>query len=646
MYCIAIFCTLRRAMRPNCCLRLCRAMVLSVLFMCCAGARYQQENLMKTYFVSTALASGIILSIASAHADQTSKQLDSVQVTGSRVSRSIDQSTSSVTVIDRDAIEKSRSIDVLDLLSRQVGIDMVRTGGSGSQNSLFMRGGNSNHALVLIDGIRVNSATQGLFDFAHLPLANIERIEIVRGPRASVWGSDAISGVIQIFTRAPQGVVAELRGGSYGRIGGDAGFGTEGEKSGFGIIAGIDDVQGFSSTNANNLWSFDPDNDGYRNEHVSLNAFTQLGSQMLKFSGIATQGDVEFDQGLTHADNHSWSGVLSGPISGRWSHNLSFGQSYEKLDTPAYVSTYGSQRSSIDWSNIIGLGGESQLVLGANWAEEEGYSNGYAGQEFKQTRSNAGVFAVLSGQWQSQHVELASRYDDNQQYGSQLTSSLGWSWQINADNRLRASWGQGFRAPNFNELYYPGFGGYYQGNPDLNPEQSDSFELGYVVALSKTVNAEFSAYKSKVDDLISFEGVNNQAININKADIEGAEAELNGTIGAWQWRSNATWTQAVNADTGQALLRRPKLKGFASLVYQFSNQANIGTELSAYSSRADFGTTLPGYGRIDLTASYPFSTSWRIEGRIENLLDRDYQLADGYNTPGQSFFIRLNYQTK
>ena len=595
------------------------------------------------YPIHTTILSSALFFALQAHAEDASRTLDRVQVTGNRIAQAAGDAAHSITVLERADIEASRSIDVIDLLGKQTGIDVVRTGGTGSQNSIFIRGGNSNHALILIDGMRVNSATQGLFDFAHLPLALIERIEIVRGPRASVWGSDALSGVIQIFTRAPDSAHAEMRLGSYRRAGLDAGTGIAGDKGRFAVSAGFDTFDGFSATTPDNVWSYDPDNDGYRNEHAALQAGTRLGSQSLAFTGIATRGDVEFDQGRTQADNHSWNVALSGALNDTWQHRLSLGQSYEKLDTPAYASVYGSRRKSLDWSNTLALK-NGTMAFGLNASEESGYSNGWSGPEFKETRDNHGLFGVWNGSYGRQTLELASRWDDNSQFGSRMTSSAAWALQVTPDSRLRASWGQGFRAPNFNELYYPGFFGSFAGNPDLDPERSQSLEVGYSHTFSNALRAEFSAYRSRVDDLIAFEGPDNQAVNIQKARIKGAEAELSGSAGAWLWRTQATWTQAVNESTGNALLRRPKIKGLVDVRYRFESGTELGLEVSGTGKRPDFGNTLPGYGRIDLSASWPLSVRWRLEGRLENLTDHDYRLVDGYATPGRSLFLRLNYQ--
>ena len=600
---------------------------------------------MKTNKLSP-LSSALLLAITlPCHAQEASTTLDKVQVTGNRLPQATADSVHAVTVLTRADIEASQAVDVIDLLTRQTGIDIVRTGGSGAQNSLFMRGGNSNHTLILIDGIRVNSATQGLFDFAHLPLAMIERIEIVRGPRAAVWGSDALSGVVQIYTRTPESFNAELRAGSYGRTGADAGIGFGSAENRFGITAGFDSLNGFSATNAD-AWGYNPDKDGYNNRHLALQSRHEFGQYTFAFSGLATSGDIEFDQGRTLADNRSWSASLTGPIADDWNHSLVYGQTYEKLDTPAFEGVYGSQRRSLDWSNVVQSGQASQFGFGVNWAEESGYSNSYGSSEFKQDRRNIGAYGVFNSQWQNHRFELASRYDDNQQYGSNLTSSAGWSWQLSPESRLRATWGQGFRAPNFNELYYPGYFGFYAGNPNLDPERSNALEIGFETSLGAHARMVLSGYSSRVDDLISFSGPNGQAINISKADIRGAEAEFSGEHENWHWRANATWTQALNAETQQPLLRRPRLKANTDVSYRFANQSSIGAEFSAFSDRADVGGSLPGYSRLDLTASLPISDNWQVEARLENLFDRDYQLLDGFNTPGKSFLIRMRYPVK
>ena len=216
-----------------------------------------------------------ISSSLSAYGDEA-QTLDTVLVTANRSEVTSNKTLASVTVITRADIEKSQVPDVADLLSQQAGLDIVRSGGSGTNVSVFTRGSNSNHTLILINGVRVNTAVQGSYDFSSLPLALIERIEIVRGPRAALWGSDAIGGVIQIFTRE-RGSFAEFRAGSYGRAEFDVGFGLGDEANNFGAAFGYGSSDGFSATNSNISYGFDPDNDGYENSHLLLNGKMTIG---------------------------------------------------------------------------------------------------------------------------------------------------------------------------------------------------------------------------------------------------------------------------------------------------------------------------------------------------------------------------------
>jgi vitamin B12 transporter len=591
----------------------------------------------------SALAAAIAFSLCGNVLAQT---LAPVVVTANRIEVPADEALASVTVLTREDIEQSQAPDLLDLLARQAGVDVARTGGPGEASTLFMRGSNSSHTLVLVDGIRVNAATQGIIDFAHLPLAQIERIEIVRGPRAALWGSDAIGGVIHIFTRDPSKAFFEAHLGSYERAGASAGGGIEHGDSRIGIAVGGERLHGFSATNQQAIYSFDPDSDGYRNQNLSLQAQTMIGEQKLAFRGLITDADVEFDAGLgpnkTAALNRVFGLTLAGHISGRWTHSLSLGRSSEDLDTPAFTSRFGSQRNSIDWINTLALDADNALNVGLNWSRESGYStDGFAG--FDKSRRNAAAFASWRSRFSTQIVELSLRHDDNSQFGGATTGNLGWGWQASKTVHVRASWGQGFRAPNFNELYYPGFFGLFEGNPLLQPERSNSVELGLDWQFSATQSLGLSTYRTRISDLIAFDGLLFQAINIDRASIDGVELNYRLVRGAFSLDGNATWQDAHDGD-GVALLRRARRKANLSAAYRFNNQATVALDASGYSRRPDFGLVeLGGYARFDLRASAPLAPGWTVEARIENLGDREYSLVDGYNTPGRSGQLSLRW---
>lgn len=591
--------------------------------------------------------------------------LDTVFATANRYPVPADETLASVTVLTRADIEKSQAPDLVDLLARQAGVDVARTGGPGLQNSLFLRGSNSNHALVLIDGIRVNSATQGLFDFAHLPLSQVDRIEIVRGPRAAFWGSDAIGGVIQIFTRDPSNAYVEARVGSYGRAGFDAGFGSAEGESRFGVGVGFEHLRGFSSTNSDaGSFSFDQDDDGYRNRNFGMRARTALGSQQLAFTGLLTDADVEIDAGPsppvpaeTAAINREFGVVLTGPLSNRWTHGLTLGYNSEDLDTPVFFSRFGSTRSSLDWVNTLALDPRNTLNLGVNWSRETGVStDAFSGVQFDRSRRNAAAFAAWRGRFAAHTFELSLRRDDNSQFHGATTGNAAWGWQASDALRVRASWGQGFRAPDFNELYYPGFdigGGLvlFKGNELLQPERSTSHEIGLDWQIDDGQHFGLSAYRTRIGGLIAAAGPLSQPSNIGHASIDGIELDYRYLRGNFSLTGNATWQDPRNQDDGKALLRRAKRKLNVSADYRFCERFTLGLDAQAFSARPDLDFNafpaadikLGGYARFDLRAAWTLATDWSLEARLENIGDRDYALVQGYNTPGRSGLVTLRW---
>lgn len=604
---------------------------------------------MNPVFRNTALCAAISLCLAPAARADSPTTLDSIQVTATRVEKPVDEAVASVTVITRADIEASQAPDLIDLLGRQAGIDIARTGGPGSASTVFMRGGNSNHSLVLIDGIRVGSTGQGVFDFAHLPLEQIERIEIVRGPRAAFWGSDAIGGVVHVFTRDPSAPSARATVGSYGRFGGSAGAGFGDARSGLGFTAGYERLDGFSATNSDSTFSFDPDEDGYRNRNLSLRGRTEVGSQVLAFTAITTDADVEFDQGDTQARNTSGGITLGGDLSERWSHQLTAGHAREDLvSQSSFSNQFHSRRNSVDWVNSLRTGDTASVNFGLNWQRETGAnSNVFDGEVFDRSRTSKALFVGYGGRFGDHVLDLSVRRDDSDQFGGATTGNAGWGWNVTDDARLRLSWGEGFRAPNFNELYYPDSGFGYAGNPDLRPEHSNTWELGFEFEPAAGHRLGASVYRSRVRDLIAFAapGTNN-AININRAELEGAELEYRFNRDGWNLGGNYTWQDAIDAGTGNPLLRRAEHKAHVDLGYRFGNGFEVALDGDYVSDRADFGADLDAYALAHLRLAWQFNPAWRIEARLENLTDRDYTLAYGYNTPGRSAILNLVWNGK
>lgn len=594
-----------------------------------------------------ALRAAILLSLSHAALAQTAPTLDAVQVTASRVERPVGETLASVTVLTREDIEASQAPDLADLLARQAGVDLARTGGPGSATTVFLRGGNAPHTLVLVDGVRVSSTGQGVFDFAHLPIDQIERIEIVRGPRAAIWGSDAIAGVIHVFTRDPSAASVRVLGGSYGRLGASAAGGLGDAEHGLGMTAGWQRLRGFSATNADN-WAFDPDDDGYRNRNLSLRGRTTLGSQRLAFQALATDADVEFDRGTTRARNSSGGLTLGGELGARWTHQLSLGHAREDLDTVSgFSNSFRSRRTSLDWVNTLSLGTGS-LNLGLNWQDEEGVSaNVFDGQTFSRGRESRAAFAGYGARFGAHLLDLSLRRDHSNQFGGATTANAAWGWAPSEAVLLRLGWGEGFRAPNFNELYYPDTGFGFAGNPDLRPERSETWEAGLAWTPGPGHRLDLSVFRTRVRDLVAFAApVTNNAININRARMDGVELEYRFDGEAWRWGGNLAWLDSEDEATGLDLLRRARHKAHADVGYRFGNGIELGLDADYVSSRRDVGGNPGAYALAHLRMAWPLGEAWRLEARIENLGDRDYTVVQGFNTPGRSGVLSVVWNGK
>ena len=578
-----------------------------------------------------------------------------VEVTASRVAETVDASLADVSVITRADIDASAAPDLIDLLRLQAGVDVARTGGAGEQTSVFLRGSNSNHVLVLIDGVRVASANTGAFAFENLPLDAVEHIEIVRGPRASYWGSDAIGGVIQIFTRKFDAAHLAVSGGSYRSADGSAGIGDWSDAGGFSVQVGARHVRGFSATNPgvcsgpNDPYCiYNPDDDGFQNHNLVAQGAYKFGAQTLSASLFRSEGGVDFDQGHSRMLDQATGVTLEGALSDSWQHRLSVGTSREDLDTPVFASAYHSTREQASWTNNVTLSTMQQLVAGLDYVHDRGVSvdNSGFGAPYDVAHNNTGAFAGWRAHDGAFDSEISGRYDHYSDFGSAFSGSAALGWKLADDLRLSASYGTAFRAPNLNELFSPGYGGYYAGNPALDPERSRTAELGLDWRLDANNRAGLRAFSTRVHDLIDFSGGDLfQAINIDRAAIDGVELTHAWHTDVWSLDNNLTVQNPRDEDSGSQLLRRPKRKFNSVLERRLSERGHAGVEFVASGKREDVGSlTLPGYTLVNLRLSYALTSAWRVGLRLENVFDRDYELAHGYNTPGRSGYVDIAWQ--
>jgi vitamin B12 transporter len=585
--------------------------------------------------------------------------ISQIDITASRMAETSSASLADVSVISRYEIEQSGAPDLIDLLRLQAGVDIARTGGAGEQTSVFLRGTNSNHVLVLIDGVRVASSNTGSFAFENLPLDAVERIEIVRGPRASYWGSDAIGGVIQIFTRRLNGPRIAASYGSYRDADGSAGFGMHSDAGGFSVQVGARHVGGFSATNPgicngpNDPYCiFNPDDNGFQNHNIVAQGDVRVGTQTLSASGLRSVGTQSFDNGATDGISHtldqSIGANLAGPITDTWTHRLSVATSREDIDTPAFSDGYRSTREQVSWINDVTIASGQHVIAGFDYVHEHGISidtSGF-GAPYDVTRDNAGAFGGWRVQDGAFDSELSGRYDHYDGFGSALSGSGAVGWKFADNLRLSASYGTAFRAPNLNELFSPGYGGLFAGNADLDPERSRTAEVALDWHADDANRFQARGFSTRIHDLIDFSGGTTfQAINVEHAAIDGVELMHTWSANDWTIDSNATWQDPRNEDSDAQLLRRPKQKFDTLLDRAFGDRLHAGVEFFASGKRDDVGSiTLPGYALVNLRASFALAATWSVSLRLENLFDRDYELAHGYNTPGRAGYVQIAWQ--
>jgi vitamin B12 transporter len=568
-----------------------------------------------------------------------------VQVTATRTPITVDVALASVSVISRDEIESAGSTDIGTLLRREAGLDIIRGGGIGQQTSVFLRGANSNQLLVLIDGVRVASANTGGYAWEQLPLAQIERIEIVRGPRAALYGSDAIGGVIQIFTRRGQGFNGAIGVGSHGTRLAEAGFGQRSQRSHFGVRGAYTEADGFSAQNERGF-SFDPDRDGFIQRSLTADAGHDFGAVRLDGSLLTSDNDVEFDRGESNNQQRNARVALAGGDLNGWL--LAVANMREILDTPSAGNRFESRRRQLDWQHALQPTATGELVWGLAWVAERGANiNTRAGSVVhggeREHRAGFASWRDGAGAWQ---WELAGRHDDHDGFGGKTSSQAALGWQAAAHSRLRASVAEGFRAPNLNELYSPGFGGgFFAGNPDLSAEQSRAWELGSEHQFGP-LWLSLRGYRNDVRDLVDFSGGDTfQAINIGRARLQGAEADWRWQANDWSLAGNLGWLQARNQGTGQALLRRAPRK--ANVIAEHALGAGrAGIELHAVSARPEFGSAMPGYAIASAFLRWPLGPRLDLDLRLENLANREYEIVRGFNTAGISGMLQLRWRSQ
>lgn len=582
------------------------------------------------------------------------RDLEEVVVTATRTPQPEDDTLAAVTVITRSQIEASQARSMEELLRGTEGLAIGNSGGAGKLTSFFVRGTDADHLLVLVDGVRIGSATAGTAALQNLPVELVDRIEFVRGPRSSLYGSEAVGGVLQIFTRrGGTGLAPEfsVSGGSYGTKQAMAALGGGGETGWFNLQGSWQSTDGFNACNGSSTlfagcFTEEPDRDGYSYRSASARggmATNQGGRVEAGF--LRAAGRVDYDGSFANNSRllqQVASLAGSQQIGARGTLRLNLGRAWDRSDDylqQSFEGDFDTTRDSASGQFDYRLGDGGLLSVGLDYQNDKVDSTTAFTVD---ARHDTGGFAQYVGSFGAWHVEASGRRDDNQQFGTHDTGSVAVGYALTPAWQLIAQYGTAFRAPTFNELYYPSFG-----NAQLDPERSRSAELA-VKGRDGAARWRVSLFQTVVHDLIGFDADFLPA-NIDAARIRGAEATLAVDVGRWRIDSGLTALDPENRGTGAErdndLPRRPRLAGHLDAEGHFG-RFSAGARLRAEGARYDDAANtlrLGGFATLDLRAEYPLARAWRIQAQVTNLFDRHYQTVAFYNQAGRAAYLTLRY---
>ncbi|MHB1188671.1 TonB-dependent receptor domain-containing protein [Thiobacillus sp.] len=597
------------------------------------------------------LALGVVFT-TSAYAETLPEFVgDTIVVTPTRVAERVHTVVGDITVITADELASAGQASLLELLQAQPGLEITQEGGTGANASLRIRGGNSGHTLVLIDGLRVGSATVGTTPLESIALDQIERIEILRGPASSLYGADAVAGVIQVFTRQGRGaprMSASLGAGGHGLLQGQVNYGGQAGATRFSLGAGYSRTDGGFSSARPGTYGYQPDLDGDEKRSVNLNAEHAINDHhRVGLAGMMNRDTVEYDAGtaddFARNDVNSLSAWWKGRLSDRWTSQvrIGLGQNHtENFSLGASTGRFDTDQVQYLWQNdFVSSAGTLTASIERNEQEVD------ASTAFTRTRRtvNAGQLGYL-GQWGAHTLQASLRNDDYSDFGGHTTGMAGYAYALSATWRASGSYGTSFKAPTFNDMYWPVTPG-YQGNPDLQPERGRNLELALRYQ-DRRDRLGVTAYRNRVEDLIVY--VFPTMENVDRATLEGITLD-----GGTEWmgvrvQASLDWQQPTNDATGRVLTYRARRHGTLDVSKSF-DRWELGATLVASGSRytnAANTQSLPGYARLDARVHYRIDPAWRVLLRVNNVLDADYQLVAGYNTPGVNGLLALQYQPK
>ena len=575
------------------------------------------------------------------------QQLSDVVVTATRIETPVQNINSDITIIDAEQIEQQSGRSLSEIIAHSAGLQVVANGGLGKASNILIRGTEGRHVLLLVDGVRVGSATLGTANFDNLPINSIERIEVLKGPASALYGSDAVGGVVQIFTRKGGKVFqpeVNISAGSFGNRQTNASFSGSNGNLRYAFGAGYIKETGFSASNEKAPFSnFNADKDGFEqtSAFVSVSADVAAGwtldAKLQASNGSSSYDSGEFFNPTTDMVNQVISLGAKGKISPTWITSLRFGQSDDKSKTFESWGTdvYNTRQQQLTWSNEIKTP-VGTVLTGLEQTKEK--VSGTTNYDLDSRTINA-VFLGLVGNADAHSWQANLRRDDNSQFGASTTWMLGYGYKVSPNLKLNTAYGTSFKAPSFNQLYYPEYG-----NRTTQPEEGRNFEVGatYVMGAHEFKVTRFDQrIQGFITTLPAVE-------NVPKVRIDGWTLAYQTELGGLNLKTSLDLLDPRNVSNDLLLNRRAKTQLSLDANYK-TGPWTIGSNLQSLSKRFDDTENtveLAAYTTADVYVNYQVNKDWAVKAKVNNLMDKAYETALGYNQAGRSYYLSLNYSPK
>ncbi|WP_240920630.1 TonB-dependent receptor domain-containing protein [Rubrivivax sp. JA1026] len=596
-----------------------------------------------------ALATRLAVAAAVAPAAFAQAGEDPIVITASRLEERLSQTLADVSLVDRAAIERSGASSVADLLARLPGIEISRNGGPGGSTSVYIRGGETRHTAVYVDGVRVDSQSTGGAAWEQIALDRIERVEVLRGPAAAVYGSDAVGGVVQVFTRRGQGALRASGGLGWGSRGSrlaDAGLSGSDGRLDYALSAGWSDSNGFDARDGQN-----PDTDGWRRGSLQARVGWQLAPEhRVEASMTDSHLNARYD-GSSTRDDRSHHELRTAALSwrGQWneqalsSARLSESRSLYETEPSIYQTRTRLRDLTLQHEQQLRPGQRVSLTLERREDRLDNLASATA-VRLQDERSQDGVALGWRGEFGVHSLQAHARHDDDSEFGGKGTGSLAWGWRFAPAWRLTASAATSFRAPTL----YQRFSDY--GVPNLVPESGRNLEIGLRRSAGEH-EIGLVAWRNKVEDLIVFGAAGPCASsfgcyeNVGQASYEGLTLSGRTRVGAVALRASADFHDPRNEATDKLIARRARRLATLGADTVLAGW-RLGAEVQAAGERWDDAANtrrLGGYGLVNLSAETKLGKGLTLQARLDNAGDKDYALARSYNVAGRSALVVLRW---